>query len=182
MNFYGGLKPTAVIGQKQFASHDATSTWEDGGVAVELAADAMRQAEDEITRAVESIRQRFQEDLAIYGAHQVRDAVVDYVSNGYLDVSLVNDKLCVCFDASNDKAQLVAAWDLSLLLRRAANEAMNKGDSEVYEAIANLVDALPAPRTTQRPAKSEFREEAVSAPIGKRPKGVVRSRDVRSMA
>jgi len=196
-NFYGGLKPMRVIGKDRFARHDAASTWDDGGIAVELAADAMRQMEDQITNVVDTIKQRFSEDLTLYGAHQVRDGVVDYVSNGYLDIGLIDGKLCVCFDASNDKVQMVAVWDLALLLRRASVEASNKSDRETYAALADLANALPMPvearevdtgeRHSAAPARQSFAPLGVSsgdanAPIGRRPKGVIRNREVRSMA
>lgn len=181
MQFYGGLKPMRVIGRDQFARHDAASTWDDGGVATELAADAIREIDEQIAGAVEAIKQRFSEDLARYGAHQVRDAVVDYVSNGYLDIAVVDGKLCICFDASNDQAQMVAAWDLALLLRRAGNEALNKQDAATYGALADLVNALPAAPVAQSVARAPV-DQSEAAPIGRRPKGVVRNREVRSMA
>lgn len=187
-NFYGGVKPLRVIGREQFARHDATATWDDGGVAIELAVDAVRQAEDQINNFVEGIKQnlqqRFQEDLAAYGAHQVRDGVVDYVSNGYIEIGIVDGKLCVCFDASNDKAKMHAAWDLDMLLRRAANEASNKGDRETYAAIVALHDALPGALVARPEADVDANAQsgmAASSPIGRRPKGVVRSRETRSM-
>lgn len=181
MKFYGGLKPTNVIGKKQFASHDATSSWSDNGVAVELAADAIREIDEMISGAVTKIQKRFSEDLAAYGAHQVRDAVVDYVANGYLDIAVVDGKLCACFDASNEQAKMVAVWDLALLLRRAANEALTGQDAETYQAIANLVEALPT-RQPPPPPMNNFEANEDDAPIGRRSRPSGRaSRPIRSM-
>lgn len=168
-SFFGGLKPTAVIGREQFANHDASTTWDDGGIATELAVDAVRTAEVQMAKIVAGIQQALDSDLAAYGAHQVRDAVVDYVSNGYLEIAIVNGRLSVCFDASNDAAQFRACWDLGLLLRRAGAEAASAGDAEIHDALASLHDALPS---------GMVRRAAIEPPVALAPKartkGVVR--------
>ncbi len=147
---YGGLKPALVLGQEEFAKHDATKTWDDGGVAVELAADVLRNYDDAITEALEHIRRQGDElrdslanDFHSYGAHQVRDAVVDYLGSSEFFLTLYEGELYIVIDGSNDQATFQPLIKLDQLLMRAKLQAQQQGDVTFLARMADLVSALP---------------------------------------
>jgi len=175
---YGGAKPTKIIGGDAFRNHNPEQAWDDQQVGVELAADLIR----EVDVAVERLKAEIGQEITRYGAYQVRDAVADYISNSFLDVAIVDGKLMVCLDASNQEAQFRACWDLGFLLRRAGSEAVNANDGIFHNALAELHNDIPAPAGGFAVAQSASRGTvgAVQPPQPKTGRRVVTSRIARS--
>lgn len=115
-SYYGGLKPTGSINADGFRAHDAATTWDDHGRAVQLA--------QEIADAIKA-----------YGAEQVRDGVADYNSDAYLDMSVIDDMAVIVMDSSNEAAQFHVYWSLEDLLSKSASDAIAAGDEAMVQAI-----------------------------------------------
>jgi hypothetical protein len=122
LDYYGGLKPTGVIGGEQFQTHDASATWNDGGRAAQLAA--------ELTAA-----------LKTYGAEQARDAVLDYASDAWADGAMIDGKVAIVVDQSNEAAQFRVHWDLETLLKTIINDALDKGGNDIIEDIHRVCES-----------------------------------------
>lgn len=135
--FYGGLQPQGVIGQEQFAQHEAERYWNDNDAHAGI-------IEEAISEAIEVIRENLRERVRVYGAEQARDAVTDYLSNGYFDVAVIGGELCVAFDASNEGAELRPWVRLGDLLEAAAKQAEKQRDERFLMAVAALQERLPA--------------------------------------
>ena len=116
---YGGLKPSATIGADEFAAHDHGKAWDDGGASQGIA-----------------------EDVKAYGAEQAKQAVMDYLSNAFADISVVNGKLCFMIDSSNNEANFAVLWKLEDVIQKAMVEAENAGDAAMLEAIGGFLGQL----------------------------------------
>jgi len=149
--YYGGIKPFKVIGRDDFAKHDPSASWDDQGVAIELAADIVRDTEAQMAQILDDLKAGLSQDLKAYGSAQVRDGVVDYAAEAYLDLVVVDGRLCVCMDASNEAAQMRVCWDLADLLRRSASQSMSANDGRVFNAIVQLANELPGAPARDEP-------------------------------
>lgn len=164
---YGGLKPAIVGGREQFMRHEASLTWDDGGVAIELAADLLQQHEAAITEAIHLLRERDQEfrsslatDLHAYGAYQVRDAIVDYLGDSEWFLTLHDGELYLVIDGSNDQATFRPMVKLDQLIMRAKTQAQQNGDSAFLGRLSDLVTALPASAA----ARTRNEDRSIAAP------------------
>jgi hypothetical protein len=147
---YGGIKPSTVLGHDEFARHDASQTWDDAGIHAELAADLLRSSEDAITEAVTALRdkhnaleQELSATLHSYAAHQVRDAVVDYLGQSEFYLVLHEGEIHIMIDGSNDLAAFQPLVKLDQLLMRAKTQATQQGDMDFLSRMADLTSALP---------------------------------------
>ena len=120
---YGGLKPSGTLGADEFAQHDASKAWDDQG-------------------AAEALQLSLVPEVAAYGAEQARQAVLDYTSNAFGDVSAIHNELVFLLDFSNDKASYATFYKLTDMIKKAIVEATHAGDEAMLVAIGKHIEEL----------------------------------------
>lgn len=149
ITYYGGMKPAGTIGAGEFKGHNAAATWDDGGRADQLIG--------QITDALEGFRS--------YGAEQARNAVLDYVSECYADMALIEGQASIVIDASNDEAQFRAYWRLGDLLNKVVQDALDSGAHDLIEEVHGVCSRMALMLDTMgqevEPDPAPVREPAV---------------------
>jgi hypothetical protein len=153
ITFFGGIQPHGAIGAEDFKAHDATATWADNGVAAELVAEDFDRLEQQVTAAVRGLRESLTKDMAAYGAHQVRDAVAEYVSQGYLDGAVIGGEACLVFDASNEEVQFRVFWKLGDLLDAIRIAAEKAGNRQMLSALDTAARRVVGTTTPELPGE-----------------------------
>lgn len=145
---YGGLKPAGTVGADEFAAHDHTKAWADNG-----ASQAMVES---IANDILSLHP----EIRAYGAQQAKEAVMDYASNSFGDICVVEGRLCFLLDVSNNAASFGVFWKLEDLLQKTIAEAENAGDEATLKAIGTFLTQL---QNTFRPPVAAIQPQAARA-------------------
>ena len=159
---YGGLQPSGSFGADEFAAHDHLKSWQDSGAGEAL----VNQVADNLLSLIPA-----------YGAEQAKQAVLEYMTHAYADITAIKGELCLAVDSSNDAATFGVFWKLTDLLTKAIVEAEHAGDQLILQAIgAHLeklnrtfrppVAAVGRPSRTLRPGNIKP-AVATSRPVGR---------------
>ena len=162
---YGAMKPAATINADRFAEHDHGKVWDDGGEAQEMG-------------------ERITGELTAYGAEQAKKAVLEYLTNAFADLCVLNGQLCIMVDGSNNEEPLTVIYKAADLFQAAMEGAEKAGDREVVNAIGEFLNQLqasfqtaPAPTPVVRTNRGPARQGGVrpvagrAGPGGSRPAG-----------
>lgn len=157
---YGGLKPTGSLNADGFASHEATKAWNDQG-------------------AGETMLMTLAPEIRAYGAEQAKLAVLDYLTNAFADLCVVEGNVCTMVDASNEEAPFATFWDSVELEINAIQQAVEAQDEAFITAMerkhARVGEALDAARARFRPQPTVRSQQARPIRAGAtRPSGAVR--------
>lgn len=153
---YGGMQPSYVDGVDAFRGHDARRSWNDGG-------EGFQAVEAIIADVLDNIKDRMRGDVENYGARQAKNAVLDYVEGSHMDLTVVDGRIHLALDMSNNEAQLIALWDLSSLIEAARNSANQQGDDRFADSLNGLLDlfALQKPAQQEQPSRGRSRSVTV---------------------
>jgi hypothetical protein len=142
---YAGREPSAVVGLQEFADHDPTQAWDDGGAAHGLVAD-------------------LGEAVKRYGADQVKIAILEYLAKATAHLTAIHRELCFAVDASNNAVQFAPVWQLRPMALEAAKQARKDGDAAMHDALSRCaVDLAQAliQDVQQGPALAELLMEVL---------------------
>jgi hypothetical protein len=153
VRYYGALQPQGSIGEADFKTHEAPSTWDDGGVARDLVHEDVAAFEKDLIETIIRFRDRLVDEQTKYGAYQARDAVAEYITKGYLDMAVIDGHACVVFDSSNDAAQLRVWWRLADLLEAAQKQAHAQQDRQMVSALDAAVRGVLASGGIEMPGE-----------------------------
>lgn len=143
---YTGRKPDGVINLEGYEAHDPTTTWDDQGISSQIVQEDYATLISEVTRAIEAFRDQQAAEMRAYGAAQVQEAVVDYITQSDLQVGTYDGHVIVALDASSDNMELRPWWYLEDLLK----DAIDQSNGEVERALQGLLkrvlpEVVPAP-------------------------------------
>ena len=172
LRFYGGQSPAGVVGGDTFLEHDPAAVWDDQGVAHDNVTQDFQGLQDLLSQVIEQTRDQQLVEVKAYGAHQVRDAVLDYGSNAYVDLALMpNGQLGIYVDLSNEAAQLRPFYDLGRVLMVAAQQAEEVSDIAFLRGLASMIEAIShkivtvkAPATVPQPVVRPARRASLASP------------------
>ncbi len=116
---YGGLKPAGSVGADEFAGHDHSKIWDDGG------------ASDAIARDIKALAA----DQAKQGAH-------NYMTEAFGDTTAIRSELCFIVDSSNQHAAFAVFWKLTDTCIRGLAQANEAGDEEYLAAVGKHLQQL----------------------------------------
>jgi len=165
IQYYAGQRPDFVLGEDEYRAHDATQSWADNG-------DNSATLDELIQRALESMREQVSAEMNAYGAEQVKQAVMDYVGNGYGDIAAIDGRLCFVFDASSQAAPFRACWNLQTMITNAIRDAEGKGDvptlQSLQQFIGTLANSFRAPVAAPAATRTQQGRVAPTKPAGGR--------------
>ena len=177
LRFYGGQSPAGIVGGDTFLEHDPAAVWDDQGVAHDNVTQDFQSLQDMLTQVIAQTRDQQLVEVKAYGAHQVRDAVLDYGSNAYVDLALMpNGQLGLYVDLSNEAAQLRPFYDLGRVLMDAAQQAEEVSDIAFLRGLASMIEAVShkivtvkAPATVPQPVARPVRRASLAPPAAPLP-------------
>lgn len=157
---FEGLRPSGTLNQSEFETHDPVATWSDGGIAEEIVGEDFAKLQDSIAQALEAAKAAAAHEMKTYGAHQARDAVVDYTSNAFLDGMVIDGKFCLVLDCSNDAQQYKIFWPLDELIRamRRSAEASGQEDALADALLSSISEQTQAPAPQTRTYRGGARQ------------------------
>ena len=135
-----GQTLTGVLGDKQFQAHNAIQSWDDGGVAEDLA-----------------------KQLRTTIADQVKQAVGEYVADGRFEFVMAGDRILMAFHVANDLAYLKPYVDPIELLESAIADA--EKDEHGHKFFANVLDLFARLNLIVQRKHNSFRAKAGLEPV-----------------
>ncbi len=149
---FGGLLPASTDGAEEFASHDPTKTWSDGG------------ASDAIANAMADVVAGYGAEIAKLVGEQVRQALLEYATSAHMDLRPVDGTVVASIDMSNNEAPLGTNYRLIDHFKKAIAEAESAGNDEMLAAIGGFHEelgqsfrpvsvAVPRPGVPARPVR-----------------------------